>query len=45
MLIVCEFLEIIPKEIPSVTLPEEVDFGTGLAPGTIPISKAHIGWL
>ena len=38
--VVCEILDIFPKEITGMSLPREVDFCINLALGAAPISKA-----
>ncbi|KAA3483234.1 DNA/RNA polymerases superfamily protein [Gossypium australe] len=38
--VVCEYLDVFPKELPRLPLTREVEFGIELAPGTTPISIA-----
>jgi len=39
MLIVCEYPDVFPEEIPCIPLPRKVDLCIDLAPGATPISK------
>ena len=40
ILVVCEFPDVFPDNIPGLSLVREIDFTIDLAPGTTPISRA-----
>ena len=39
ILVVCEFLDVFPKDLPGLPLDREVEFSIELEPGTTPISR------
>ena len=39
ILVVCEFLDVFPKDLPRLPLDREVEFSIELEPGTAPISR------
>ena len=45
ILVVCEFLDVFPEDLPRLPSDREVEFSIELELGTAPISRRHTAWL